>query len=146
MVYPKEYLHHHAPQKSTVESSDMRFRFPRLSRSQFELAKFTFYLMTPITIMYYVGIDTDRKFNVPGYWPDPDTLNKIPKEPHEIQAELARIRQERLEKRRRLEEKARQLGITPDSVDKDQDQDQDQDPESESERQQTQIEAVLSDE
>lgn len=90
-------------------------RFPKLTRSQFELAKFTFYLMTPITIMYYVGIDTDRKFNVPGYWPDPDTLNKIPKEPHEIQAELARIKQARLEKRQRLEEKARLLGIAPDA-------------------------------
>lgn len=89
-------------------------RMPKLTRSQFELAKFTFYLMTPITIMYYVGIDTDRKFNVPGYWPDPDTLNKIPKEPHEIQAELARIRQAKIEKRRRLEEKAKLLGITPD--------------------------------
>ncbi|GAV30401.1 hypothetical protein PMKS-003912 [Pichia membranifaciens] len=69
--------------------------------------------------MYYVGIDTDRKFNVPGYWPDPDTLNKIPKEPHEIQAELARIRQAKIEKRRRLEEKAKLLGITPDDDDKD---------------------------
>lgn len=94
-------------------------RMPKLTRSQFELAKFTFYLMTPITIMYYVGIDTDRKFNVPGYWPDPDTLNKIPKEPHEIQAELARIRQAKIEKRRRLEEKAKLLGITPDDDDKD---------------------------
>lgn len=87
-----------------------------MTRSQFELAKFTFYLMTPITIMYYVGIDTDRKFNLPGYWPDPDTLNKIPKEPHEIQAELARIKQAKIEKRLRLEQRAKELGITPESV------------------------------
>lgn len=87
-----------------------------MTRSQFELAKFSFYLMTPITIMYYVGIDTDRKFNLPGYWPDPDTLNKIPKEPHEIQAELARIRQAKIDKRLRLEQRARELGITPESV------------------------------
>ncbi|KAG0684086.1 hypothetical protein C6P40_003504 [Pichia californica] len=106
-------------------------RLPKLTRSQFELTKFTFYLMTPITIMYYVGIDTDRKFNVPGYWPDPDTLNKIPKEPHEIQAELARIRQAKIEKRKRLEEKAKALGITPDEE------------EEEEEKEQEQIEAAL---
>lgn len=109
-------------------------RLPKLTRSQFELAKFTFYLLTPISIMYYVGIDTDRKFNVPGYWPDPDTLNKIPKEPHEIQAELARIRQAKIEKRKRLEERARQLGITPDEEEKE---------EKEQEQEQEQIEAAL---
>lgn len=62
--------------------------------------------------MYYVGINPDRKFNVPGFWPDPATLNQIPKEPHEIQVELARIKKERAEKRARLEAKARDLGIT----------------------------------
>lgn len=67
--------------------------------------KFTFYLMTPIAVMYYVGVDADKKFNVPGFWPDPETTNKIPKERHEIQAELARMKKERLEKRKRLEEK-----------------------------------------
>ncbi|VEU23348.1 DEKNAAC104644 [Brettanomyces naardenensis] len=72
--------------------------------------------MTPISIMYYVGIDTDKKFNIPGFWPDPDTLNKIPKEPYEIQAELARIRAAKAEKRKRLEVKAKELGITPESV------------------------------
>lgn len=116
---------------------------PKLTRSQFELAKFTFYLMTPISIMYYVGIDTDRKFNVPGYWPDPDTLNKIPKEPHEIQAELARIRQARVEKRRRLEEKARLLGITPDAEeDEEKKQDEQQNKDAETLKQEA-IETVL---
>lgn len=67
--------------------------------------------MTPISIMYYVGIDTDKKFNVPGFWPDPNTLNKIPKEPYEIQAELARMRAAKIEKRKRLEERARQMGL-----------------------------------
>ncbi|KAG7705064.1 hypothetical protein KL914_003750 [Ogataea haglerorum] len=65
------------------------FKF-NMSRSQFELAK----------------------YNVPGFWPDPDTLNKIPKEPYEIQAELARINAAKAEKRRRLEQKAAELGIT----------------------------------
>lgn len=66
--------------------------------------------------MYYVGLNTDEKFNLPGFWPDPTTLNQIPKEPHEIQAEVARIRKARLEKRARLEAKARELGITEDDV------------------------------
>lgn len=119
-------------------------RLPKLTRSQFELAKFTFYLMTPITIMYYVGIDTDRKFNVPGYWPDPDTLNKIPKEPHEIQAELARIRQAKIDKRLRLEERARQLGITPEDKKKEEDKEKDdEDKEKFENNKQEAIEAVL---
>jgi protein PET100 len=73
--------------------------------------QFGFYLLTPICVMYYVGLDTDAKFNLPGFWPDPSTLNQVPKEPHEIQAEVARIRRERADRRRRLEEKARELGI-----------------------------------
>ncbi|ODV86160.1 hypothetical protein CANARDRAFT_6653 [[Candida] arabinofermentans NRRL YB-2248] len=94
----------------------------RLTRSQFELAKFTFYLLTPISIMYYVGIDTDKKFNVPGFWPDPETLNKIPKEPYEIQAELARIRAAKAAKRARLEAKAKELGITPEKNEEEEDE------------------------
>lgn len=49
---------------------------------------------------------------------DPDTLNKVPKEKYQIQAELARMRAAKVEKRKRLEEKARELGITPESVNK----------------------------
>lgn len=78
--------------------------------------QFGFYLLSPILVMYYVGLDTDKKFNLPGFWPDPATLNQIPKEPHEIQAEVARIRKARAEKRARLEAKARELGITEDDV------------------------------
>ncbi|PVH17165.1 uncharacterized protein CXQ87_000046 [Candidozyma duobushaemuli] len=87
--------------------------FPGLSlrRSRY----FGFCLLTPILVMYWVGIDSDKKFNLPGFWPDPSTLNQIPKEPHEIQAEVARIRRARAEKRERLEAKARELGITEDN-------------------------------
>ncbi|KAK6197591.1 uncharacterized protein RJT21DRAFT_123425 [Scheffersomyces amazonensis] len=88
-----------------------------ITRTQLETAKFGFYLLTPICVMYYVGIDTDNKFNLPGFWPDPATLNQIPKEPYEIQAEVARIRRARAEKRKRLEERARALGITEDDDD-----------------------------
>ncbi|CAN3374578.1 hypothetical protein DIURU_001023 [Diutina rugosa] len=82
-----------------------------ITRTQLETAKFGFYLLSPILIMYYVGLDTDKKFNLPGFWPDPATLNQVPKEPHEIQAEIARIKRARAEKRKRLEEKARELGL-----------------------------------
>lgn len=62
--------------------------------------------------MYYIGTDTDKKLNVPGFWPDPQTLNEIPKERYEIKAELARMKKERLEKRLRLEKKlAEEFGI-----------------------------------
>lgn len=67
--------------------------------------QFSFYLLTPIAVMYYCGTDAHEKFNVPGFWPDPATTNQIPKEPHEIKAELARMKRETLEKRKRLEEK-----------------------------------------
>lgn len=66
--------------------------------------------------MYYVGLDTDTKLNLPGFWPDPATLNQVPKEPHEIQAEIARIKRARLEKRKRLEDKAKELGYFEDEV------------------------------
>lgn len=55
--------------------------------------------------MYYIGTDTDKKLNVPGFWPDPESLNQIPKEPYEIKAELARMKKERLEKRLKLEKR-----------------------------------------
>lgn len=66
--------------------------------------------------MYYVGLDTDEKFNLPGFWPDPSTLNQVPKEQYEIKAEVARIRRERQEKRLRLEQRAKELGIEQDTA------------------------------
>ncbi|ODQ77831.1 hypothetical protein BABINDRAFT_53677 [Babjeviella inositovora NRRL Y-12698] len=90
------------------------FRFPKMNRSNLEVFRFSFYLLTPIAVMFWVGIDTDKKFNVPGFWPAPETLNKIPKEPHEIQAELLRMKRADIAKRQRLEEKAKALGISLD--------------------------------
>lgn len=66
--------------------------------------------------MIYSGVDSESKFDLPGFWPDPATLNQLPKERHEIQAEVARIKRERQERRKRLEEKAKELGITDDNV------------------------------
>ncbi|KAH3901855.1 probable Protein PET100, mitochondrial [Saccharomycodes ludwigii] len=82
----------------------MKFPF-KYTRSQLEIFRFAFCLLSPVAVMYYVGIDTDKKLNVPGFWPDPETLNKIPKERYEIQAELARMKKERLERRLRLEKR-----------------------------------------
>ncbi|CCE61288.1 hypothetical protein TPHA_0A02060 [Tetrapisispora phaffii CBS 4417] len=79
----------------------------KYTRSQLEVFRFSFCLLTPIAVMYYVGTDTDRKLNVPGFWPDPETTNKIPKEPYEIKAELARMKKEKLEKRLQIETKLR---------------------------------------
>lgn len=84
----------------------MRFRLPfKYTRSQLEIFRFSFCLLAPVAVMYYIGTDTDKKLNVPGFWPDPETLNQIPKERYEIQAELARMKKERLEKRLKLEKK-----------------------------------------
>lgn len=80
------------------------FKF-KYTRVQLELFRFSFCLLAPVAVMYYIGTDTDKKLNVPGFWPDPATLNQIPKEPYEIKAELARMKKERLEKRLRLEKK-----------------------------------------
>lgn len=65
--------------------------------------------MSPILIMLYIGIDTDKKLGVPGFWPDPARLNRIPKEPAEITRELERMKQVRLAKRERLTERAMAL-------------------------------------
>ncbi|CCC68500.1 hypothetical protein NCAS_0B04160 [Naumovozyma castellii] len=91
----------------------MPFRLPfKYTRSQLEIFRFSFCLLAPVGVMYYIGTDTDKKLNVPGFWPDPQTLNEIPKERYEIKAELARMKKERLEKRLRLEKKlAEEFGI-----------------------------------
>lgn len=56
--------------------------------------------------MLYIGIDTDQKLGVPGFWPDPARLNRIPKEPADITRELERMKMVRIEKRQRLTERA----------------------------------------
>ncbi|CCD22515.1 Pet100p NDAI_0A03580 [Naumovozyma dairenensis CBS 421] len=91
----------------------LSFKLPfKYTRAQLEIFRFSFCLLAPIGVMYYIGTDTDKKLNVPGFWPDPETLNKIPKEPYEIKAELARMKKERLEKRLKLEKKlAEEYGI-----------------------------------
>ena len=51
--------------------------------------------------MYYFGTNLEERFNIPDFWPAPETTHKIPFERDEIKAEVARLRAKRLEKRAR---------------------------------------------
>ncbi|KAK2628702.1 hypothetical protein QTJ16_001805 [Diplocarpon rosae] len=70
-----------------------------------EVFKFGMYIMFPIAFMYYFGINLDRRFAVPDFWPKPEQTNRIPFEKEEIHNELERLKRKRLElRRRRLEQ------------------------------------------
>ncbi|KAL6941324.1 hypothetical protein ACO0RG_002452 [Hanseniaspora osmophila] len=85
----------------------------KVSRSQLEVFRFALCLLAPVGVMYYIGIDTHKKLHVEGFWPDPETLNKVPKERYEIEAELARMKKERLQKRLKLQERLiNEFGVT----------------------------------
>lgn len=51
--------------------------------------------------MYYFGLNLESRFSVPGFWPEPGTTHRIPFERDEIKALGERLREERLERRRR---------------------------------------------
>jgi len=57
------------------------------------------YIMFPIAWMYYFGTNLDERFAVPDFWPKPEQTYKIPYEKHDIQSELERLKQRRLERR-----------------------------------------------
>ncbi len=58
--------------------------------------------------MYYFGTNLDNRFTIPDFWPKPEQTHRIPFEREEIQAELERLRQRRLDMRaKRLEEGSR---------------------------------------
>lgn len=60
--------------------------------------------------MYYFGTNLENRFSVPDYWPAPNATHKIPFEKEEIQKELERLRNKRLERRaRRLEMEEKQM-------------------------------------
>lgn len=83
----------------------------RISPANLEIFRFAFYVSFPIGFMLYVGTNTHKKFNIDNFWPDPATLNNPPKDPLEIRLEAERLKEERIKKRKRLEEKARNLGV-----------------------------------
>lgn len=61
--------------------------------------------------MYYFGTNLESRFSVPDFWPAPNATHKIPFEKEEIQSELQRLRNRRLERRaRRLEMEEKEMG------------------------------------
>ena len=69
--------------------------------------------MFPIGWMYYFGINPERRFAVPDFWPKPEQTNKIPHEREDIANELDRLKRKRLERRaQRLQEEERVQGRT----------------------------------
>jgi protein PET100 len=85
----------------------------QIQGTNLEIFRFAFCVSFPIATMIWVGIDTHEKLNIPNFRPDPARLNQIPKDPLEIRAEVERMRAARIERRKRLEEKARRLNIAP---------------------------------
>ncbi|KAK5139514.1 hypothetical protein BJ546DRAFT_995429 [Cryomyces antarcticus] len=72
-----------------------------------EVFKFGMYIMFPITIMYYFGTNLDNRFTVPDFWPKPGETHTIPFDKEEINSELERLKNRRLEVRaRRLQTEA----------------------------------------
>lgn len=59
------------------------------------------YIMFPIGIMYYFGVNLDEKFSTPDFWPKKGQTNTIPFERAEISQELEVLKQKRLAARAR---------------------------------------------
>lgn len=57
--------------------------------------------MFPIGVMYYFGTNLDSRFSVPDFWPKEGQTHTIPFEKEDIQEELERLRQRRLQNRAR---------------------------------------------
>jgi protein PET100 len=58
--------------------------------------QFGMYIMFPIGIMYYFGVNLDSRFKVPDFWPKEGQTHRIPFEREEITEELQRLKQRRL--------------------------------------------------
>lgn len=59
------------------------------------------YIMFPIGIMYYFGVNLEEKFSTPDFWPKKNQTHTIPFEKEEISQELAILKQRRLAARQR---------------------------------------------
>jgi protein PET100 len=61
--------------------------------------------------MYYFGTNLDNKFSVPGFWPSKEQSNRVPREKKELDEELERLKNIRLNlRKKRLEEEALERG------------------------------------
>ncbi|KAK4956954.1 hypothetical protein LTR66_013313 [Elasticomyces elasticus] len=66
-----------------------------------EVFKFGMYIMFPIGIMYYFGVNLDNRFATPDFWPKEGQTHTLPYEKEEIKGELERLRNRRLAARAR---------------------------------------------
>lgn len=51
--------------------------------------------------MWYFGLNLDTRFSVPDFWPEPGSTHRLPFERDELKALAERLREERLERKRR---------------------------------------------
>lgn len=68
------------------------------------------YIMFPIGVMYYFGTNLDSRFSVPDFWPKEGQTHTIPFEKEDIQEELERLKQ------RRLQNRAKRLALQSEGV------------------------------
>ena len=59
------------------------------------------YIMFPIGWMYYFGTNLENRFSVNDFWPKAEASQKIPFEREEIKGELERLKNKRLERRKK---------------------------------------------
>ncbi|RMY24940.1 hypothetical protein D0866_11252 [Hortaea werneckii] len=82
----------------------------RLRGGNLEVFKFGMYIMFPIGVMYYFGTNLDSRFSVPDFWPKEGQTHTIPFEKEDIQEELERLKQ------RRLQNRAKRLALQSEGV------------------------------
>ena len=66
--------------------------------------------MFPIGWMYYFGTNLENRFNVPDFWPEPETTHKIPYEKEEQLDMVNKLKASRLERRRKRLETEKKFG------------------------------------
>ncbi|KAG8531924.1 uncharacterized protein KY384_003560 [Bacidia gigantensis] len=66
-----------------------------------EVFKFGLYIMFPIGWMWYFGTNLENRFTIPDFWPKEGETHKIPFDRDEQRLLAQKLRESRLEKRRR---------------------------------------------
>lgn len=65
--------------------------------------------MFPIGFMWYFGLNLENRFAVPDFWPEEGTTHRIPFEKEELREMGEQLRIQRLERRRRRLEGAKEV-------------------------------------
>lgn len=81
-----------------------------MAGSRLEVFKFGVYVMFPIAMMYYFGVNLEQRFSVPNFWPPEERTNRIPFEREEIKAELEKFKREAAERRKKKQGQVEQGG------------------------------------